>query len=174
MKLPGGRTSYLVATGVYLDAAVVTVVDMTARPAGVDATEHWLDVSIDGQYLVAYEGDLPVYATLVSTARNTPRGLQRIDSKRPHPTLESTEKYSDKNKYHYEVPWVMGLAGRYALHSAYWHDDFGDNHGNGCVNLAPKDAAYLWDFTEPALPPGWSYANAVDEDGGRGTPVLIR
>jgi lipoprotein-anchoring transpeptidase ErfK/SrfK len=162
---------YEVAKGVYVDATIVRVIDVTKRPKGVGESERWIDVSIGEQTLVAYQGDQPIFATLVSTAHNTPRGLHHIQNKRPHPTLESTKKYSDKNKYHYETPWVMSLTGRYALHSVYWHDAFGAHHGQGCVNLAPHDAQYIWDFTEPALPAGWAYADAVD---GHGTAVLIR
>ena len=28
----------------------------------------------------------------------------------------------------------------YALHAAYWHDDFGTPRSHGCINLAPEDA----------------------------------
>ena len=36
-----------------------------------------------------------------------------------------------------DVPWVMYFKGSYALHAAYWHDDFGHVRSHGCVNLAP-------------------------------------
>ena len=92
----------------------------------------------------------------------------------PAQRLASDAKYDDAHAYRYEAPWVMQLAGRYALHTAYWHEEFGRHHGNGCVNLAPADAQYLWTFTSPELPPGWASAHAVDEDGARGTWVRIR
>jgi hypothetical protein len=66
----------------------------------------------------------------------------------------------------------MTLHGRYAMHSAYWHDDFGANAGNGCVNLAPRDALFIWQFTEPALPAGWAFVDASSD--APGTPVRIR
>jgi hypothetical protein len=43
----------------------------------------------------------------------------------------------------------------YALHSAFWHDSFGHPHSHGCVNLAPRDAKWLFEFVEPPLPTGW-------------------
>jgi hypothetical protein len=43
-----------------------------------------------------------------------------------------------------------------ALHGAYWHDRFGMTKSHGCVNLAPKDAHYLFDWLEPNLPAGWT------------------
>ena len=43
----------------------------------------------------------------------------------------------------------------YALHSAFWHDSFGRPHSHGCINLAPRDAKWLFEFVEPPLPAGW-------------------
>ena len=34
-----------------------------------------------------------------------------------------------------------------ALHGAYWHRRFGERVSHGCVNLAPTDAAWLYEFT---------------------------
>jgi lipoprotein-anchoring transpeptidase ErfK/SrfK len=174
VTLPGGIDAYSIADDLYLAARAVRLVEPAPRPTEVGAGERWIDVDLGQQLLIAYEGDRPIYATLVSTALNTPKGIHRVESKQPHPLLESTEKYSDADKYRYETPWVMGLGGRYAMHAAYWHSGFGRNHGQGCVNLSPKDAAYVWAFTEPSVPPGWTTINATDEDGARGTVVRIR
>jgi hypothetical protein len=43
-----------------------------------------------------------------------------------------------------------------ALHGAYWHDQFGRTKSHGCVNLAPSDARYLFEWLEPKLPAGWT------------------
>jgi lipoprotein-anchoring transpeptidase ErfK/SrfK len=54
-----------------------------------------------------------------------------------------------------DVPFVQYFTGGYALHAAYWHDDFGKEHSHGCVNLAPKDAAWLFAWTDPRIPESW-------------------
>src|SRR4029077_3523444 len=53
------------------------------------------------------------------------------------------------------VPWVMFFHDDQALHGAYWHDRFGQRHSHGCVNLAPRDARWLFAWAPPALPAGW-------------------
>jgi lipoprotein-anchoring transpeptidase ErfK/SrfK len=53
------------------------------------------------------------------------------------------------------VPFVQYFHKGYALHAAYWHDDFGHAHSHGCVNLAPVDAAWLYRWTDPRMPTGW-------------------
>jgi hypothetical protein len=169
-----GEASVYEVNDVYIDVHVVRMAVRLPRPDGVGPTERWLDVDLAQQVLVAYEGDRPVFATLVSTAQNTPKGLHRVRAKYPHPLLESTDKYPDDLKYRYETPWVMALEGRYALHAVYWHGAFGKKRGMGCVNLAPRDARAVWDFVEPAMPAGWVTAYEVEEEGVRGSVVRVR
>jgi lipoprotein-anchoring transpeptidase ErfK/SrfK len=71
-----------------------------------------------------------------------------------------------------EVPYVQFFDRGVALHGTYWHRDFGRVRSHGCVNLAPLDARWLFDFTRPGLPRGWVavYPTGVDE----GTLVRVR
>ena len=48
-----------------------------------------------------------------------------------------------------DIPYVQYFQEGYALHAAYWHDDFGIPRSHGCINLAPEDARWLFDWTEP-------------------------
>jgi hypothetical protein len=62
---------------------------------------------------------------------------------------------SDEGEYYYlvqDVPWAMYFDGAYALHATYWHDGFGQPRSRGCVNLSPRDARWLFDWTTPSLP----------------------
>lgn len=126
--------------------------------------ERWIDVSIQGGWLIAFEGTEPRYTTLISPGRggapvphrpllqtaSTPLGTYSISAKIVTATMEAPNEL-----VHSDVPWVQNFVGPYALHTAYWHDDWGDAVSGGCVNLSPIDARYLFDFTEPKLPPGW-------------------
>jgi len=67
-----------------------------------------------------------------------------------------SQEYDDIPYYVNRVPWVMFFQAHNALHGAYWHDRFGVTKSHGCANLAPKDAKYLFDWLEPALPNGWT------------------
>ena len=67
------------------------------------------------------------------------------------------------------VPFVQYFHKGYALHGTYWHDEFGKLRSHGCVNLSPIDAAWLFEWTDPSVPPRWH--GRVDKD--RGTVVYI-
>jgi hypothetical protein len=128
------------------------------RPTGTGAHPQWFDVDLGEQVVVAYQNDLPVYATLTASGHEpnrTPRGNYPIWGKGTSVTMKSQE-YDDKPYYVNRVPWVMFFQAHNALHGAYWHDQFGRTKSHGCVNLAPNDAKYLFDWLEPKLPAGWT------------------
>jgi hypothetical protein len=64
------------------------------------------------------------------------------------------------------VPWTQFYKKDFALHTAYWHDRFGTPRSHGCVNLSPADARFLYFWSEPSVPPGWSMAHGVTERPG--------
>jgi len=124
------------------------------RPAVVGPTERWIDVDLASSTLVAYEGDRPVFATLVSAGIGrpgspiaTPPGVHRIFAKLPSSDM-SNFGHTGVVPYDYEaVPNVQYFSGSVALHGALWHDRFGVPASHGCVNLAPADAERLFGFT---------------------------
>ena len=141
---------------------------------------RWIDISILAQTLVLWEGDRPLYATLVSTGRDglgdpkktlsTPTGTFRIYQKHVTTTMDSDAADSEFELR--DVPWVMYFKGGYALHAAYWHDEFGKARSHGCVNLAPIDARYVFEWAAPDVPEHWHAAYA-GETFGEGTLVHI-
>jgi len=56
--------------------------------------------------------------------------------------------------------------------SPFWHNDFGHRRSHGCINLSPQDARYLFQFTQPILPPGWNAILPIAED--HPTTVQVR
>ncbi len=142
--------------------------------------EKWIDISIVSQTMVLWEGDRPVYATLVSTGKDglgepgktlsTPRGTFRIYQKHVTTTMDS--EVSDHEFELRDVPWVMYFKGGYALHGAYWHDDFGRVRSHGCVNIAPIDARFTFFWATPEVPDHWHAAYA-GETLSQGTIVQI-
>jgi hypothetical protein len=60
----------------------------------------------------------------------------------------------------------MFYAKDFALHTAYWHDRFGNTRSHGCVNLSPIDARTLYFWSDPQVPMGWSMAHGVFERPG--------
>lgn len=175
-----GKTLYPVDQGRFVRDKHIGVLEWMAPPeqATENATggerwpgERWIDVSISEQTLIAYEGERPVFATLVSTARyTTTPGIYRVKKKRAFGRMRARPEYQRQWDVH--VPWVMTLDGRLAMHVAYWHAEFGRPYSAGCVNLAPRDAKWIWDFTAPHLPPGW--VRVRESDRTPGTIVRIR
>jgi hypothetical protein len=134
------------------------------RPNGTGTHRQWFDVDLGEQIVVAYQGDQPVYATLTASGHepnHTPRGNYPIWGKGTSVTMKSQE-YDDIPYYVNRVPWVMFFQAHNALHGAYWHDQFGHTKSHGCVNLAPKDARYIFDWLEPQLPYGWTSVRYYD------------
>lgn len=126
--------------------------------------EKWIDVNVTKQTLVLYEGEQPVFATLVSTGEAglsdhetstaTKRGIFRIHTKHVTATM-SSEELGEEFELR-DVPYVMYFDREgYALHGAYWHDRFGIPKSHGCINLAPEDARRIFHWTEPHVPDGW-------------------
>ncbi|MGA2451124.1 MAG: L,D-transpeptidase [Polyangiaceae bacterium] len=131
--------------------------------------ERWIDVRVGSQTLVAFDGTKPVYATLVSTGeaglqdpettKSTVVGDFRVYAKHITTTMASEvvgEEFELK-----DIPYVQYFREGYALHAAYWHDDFGTPRSHGCVNLAPEDARWLFWWTSPTVFPGWHGARVT-------------
>ncbi len=137
-------------------------------PSWAVADRTWIDVAIGTQTLVAYEGTKPLYVTLVSTGAAgledphkttaTKRGTFQIHAKHVTATMDGNDPGHEFDLR--DVPWVQYFTEGYALHAAYWHDDFGHPRSHGCVNLSPLDARWLFHFTSPAVPQAWHGALA--------------
>jgi hypothetical protein len=148
-------------------------------PSFATGDRKWLDISINQQSLVAYRGRTPVYATLVSTGRGgladpeksqaTVRGTFMVYQKDVSSTMDGEEDRSDGYALQ-DVPFVQYFHKGYALHGTYWHDEFGKLRSHGCVNLSPRDAAWLFEWTDPNVPSDWH--GVINKE--RGTVVFIR
>ncbi|HEX4421547.1 MAG TPA: L,D-transpeptidase [Kofleriaceae bacterium] len=171
----GVPTAYRIAALEWIAAGDVRVFQPAPPPPMLEPHERWIDVDLDDQILVAYEGDLPVYATLVSsggTTTPTETGVYRMwlkESEADMKGLNGEDPYSVAT-----VPWTQFFSPEkgLALHTAYWHDQFGTKRSHGCVNLAPRDARWLYFWSDPQVPPGWTMAAGVVE--APGSVVRIR
>ena len=148
---------------------------------GAAATARWIDVELATESLVAYEGVVPVYAALVATGRGpqgsetaTPKGVHRIWVKLETSSMGNLGDEDAETHYSIEdVPYVQFFAKGVAIHGAFWHHSFGAAHSHGCVNMAPVDARWLFEFTSPELPVGWSAVLPAGR-ASPGTVVRVR
>jgi lipoprotein-anchoring transpeptidase ErfK/SrfK len=120
---------------------------VSPRPAGVGETERWIDVNLSTQTLVAYEGDTPVFNTLVSSG--LPQWPTVTGQYRTYMKYESQTMNGYLLGYDYflpDVPYVMYFFEDYAIHGTYWHSNFGTPMSHGCVNVSTPDAGWLFDW----------------------------
>ncbi len=164
----------------YRERDIAIAAKPSKLPSFAKTDKRWIDISIQSQTLVLYEGQKAVYATAISTGRDglgdpkktlsTPTGTFEIREKHLTTTMDANEV---DNKFELrDVPWVQYFKGGYALHAAPWHEDFGRPRSHGCVNLSPIDARRVFLFTTPLLPAEW-HGVTVEKETGEGTTVLI-
>lgn len=118
------------------------------RPFGVKQDEAWIDVDLSSQTLNAYEGNELVFTTRISsgtaefpTVTGMFRVWLRLESQTMNGALLGYDYYLEN------VPYVMYFFEDYALHGAYWHNNFGYPMSHGCVNLSPADARWLYNWS---------------------------
>jgi hypothetical protein len=179
-RASGSQRYVRVAESDWLRADDVRSPTATPAPAELRPLERWLDVDLSRQTLVAYVGERPVFATLISSGRGpagsetaTPLGAHRIWVKLRTSDMDNIEDTAARENYAIEaVPWVMFFQRGYGLHGTFWHQRFGEVRSHGCVNLAPLDAERLFAWTSPRLMPGWTAVLPTPLDPG--TLVRVR
>ena len=174
------NTYYETEEGYWLRYVDIAVTRPGAPPKDLAPGEKWIDVNLTTQSLVAFEGDKPVYATIVSTGRHhdtdktkdhrTVQGSFRIREKHVAATMED-DGGGDGVYSIQDVPWVMYFEGSYALHGAFWHSMFGREKSHGCVNMTPHDAKQIFAWVGPEIPSGWHGVKASKENPG--TRVIV-
>lgn len=121
---------------------------LVSRPASVGPNERWIDVNLTQQRLVAYEGDIPVFDTLVSSGtwnHPTVTGEFRVWLRFTSQTMDGSRL--GYNYYLENVPYVMYFFEDYALHGTFWHNNFGTPMSHGCVNLPTPAAEWIFNWS---------------------------
>ncbi len=104
---------------------------------------RWIDVNLSKQRLSAMQGTKVAYSFLVSTGKSstpTPKGKYLINSKQRHSRMRGVG-YDVA-----DVPYTMYFYEGYAIHGAYWHNDFGTPVSHGCVNVPVKLASKVFQW----------------------------
>ncbi|MEZ4675530.1 MAG: LysM peptidoglycan-binding domain-containing protein [Caldilineaceae bacterium] len=102
-----------------------------AKPAGSSTNfaaapssgYRWIEVNLSTQTLTAWQGDVAVMNTYISSgvaATPTVTGRFRIGNKL------TSQRMVGPGYDLPGVPWVMHFYGAYAIHGAYWHNNFRD------------------------------------------------
>src|SRR6185503_434246 len=175
--------------GLFARAGDVSVVRAPLElPAEVGEGDRWIEVSLGRGTLTLFAGRTAMYSTLMSPgaggvtpkaslavdelvkAALTPLGTYRIAVKH-RATQMTSEDQPDPDKFWIaDVPFTQYFRTPFAIHTTYWHEDFGVPKSGGCINLSPADAERVFAWTEPAVPADWA---SVIAEPGSGTPIVI-
>jgi len=162
---------YLIGPYQWVEQRAISKVNLNPPPEGLSG--RWVQVDLYEQTLVAYEDNRLVYATLVSSGLDkwaTVPGLFHVYAHYVAGRMRGAYEPDGSDYYYLEsVPWIMYFDGNRALHGEYWHDRLGFKRSHGCVNLAPLDARWLYEWTSKGTPV-WVYdpsgQTPADIEGG--------
>jgi lipoprotein-anchoring transpeptidase ErfK/SrfK len=116
-------------------------------PVEAQTAGKWIEIDLSSQSLIAWSGRTKVYSTRVSTGTSrypTVQGFFRIQTK-----IRSQRMRGGTGRDRYDlpnVPHVMYFYRDYAIHGAYWHNNFGRPMSHGCVNLPLGAARWMYNW----------------------------
>jgi len=149
-------------------------------PINPEATDKSVVVDVTHQTLSCIEGSNEVYFCRVSTGAKydmygnvvdkwaTPVGNHRVTRK-----YISLQMSGGTTGAGYDLPgiaWTSIFAtGGVAIHSTFWHHNYGDPVSHGCVNCLPEDAKWVfrWSSPEVVYDPGMLDVTVSGEDSTR-------
>lgn len=128
-----------------------------------DVTNKKIYVDLSKQRLYAFEGDTIIYEFPVSTGKwyATPTGEFRIWTWLRYTRMSGGNKANGTYYNLPNVPYTMFFSNNavpryrgYAIHGAYWHNNFGQPMSHGCVNMKEADVAqiYQWTYKNTEVP----------------------
>lgn len=139
-------------------------------------TERWIEVDLNQQMAIAYEGVTPVRVFIISSGMDdwpTATGAFRIWAKIAMQDMQGGSRAAGDAYHVTEVKHVQYFHEDYAFHGAYWHTNFGAPMSRGCINMTEEDAEWLFDWAAPFMydddDDGWMFST----DANPGTLVLV-
>lgn len=134
-------------------------------PIHPDAENKRIKVNVTYQTLSCFEDNREVYFCRVSTGAKfdalgeeidkwaTPLGGHRTWRKLISHHMSGGVSGSGNG---WDLPGIgytiLFSGGGEAIHSTFWHNDFGAPRSRGCVNVAPDDAKWIFRWSEPHIP----------------------
>jgi lipoprotein-anchoring transpeptidase ErfK/SrfK len=110
---------------------------------------RWVDVNLSTQTLTAYEGDVPVMTTAVSTGTYLyPTVTGQFNIYLRHESQTMNGYLLGYDYYLPDVPYVMYFYRGFALHGTYWHNNFGTPMSHGCVNMPTDKAQWIYNWSD--------------------------
>lgn len=143
-------------------------------PISPEVANKRIEINIARQALSCFEDEREVYFCRVSTGRygedtETPVG----DYLQIYMKFMSTHMEGGATGAGYDlggIGWSTFIAtGGIAIHSTYWHNNFGERTSAGCVNVTPDDAKFVYRWSTPDVP---YYPGKLDQIAGTSVRVV--
>ncbi len=130
--------------------------------------EKWIEVDLATQTLRAWEGNKKVMEFAISSGKwgPTPTGTFNIWYKTRYQSMVGGSKELGTYYNLPNVPNNMFFYQGYALHGAYWHNNFGHPMSHGCVNEPLANAAQIFEWAGPVVPAGQNAVRSTPENPG--------
>lgn len=142
--------------------ALRPITEEDISPINPDAENKRVVVDLLHQTLSCFEGNAEVYYCRISTGAkfdmygnvvdhwSTPIGKYKVSRK-----YVSLQMSGGTTGAGYDLPgigWTCIFAtGGVAIHSTFWHNNFGDPMSHGCVNMTPEDARWVFRWLLPTV-----------------------
>jgi hypothetical protein len=172
-RIDGGRYAGAYVSESFIDRLPDPTPTVVPEPDG-STPGPWIVVNRAAYTLTLVQDGQPMFTTYVALGEagvNTPTGHYTTYSKLEADRMTSSS--AGRVEHAYDLPNVPFTqyyrAGGYAIHGTYWHDLFGTQQSQGCINLTVTDSAYLFSQTQPAVPAGADQAG----DDQNATAVVI-
>lgn len=146
----------------YVNASHLRVIpaeEVSMLSPDIPAADKRLEVNLENQVVVAYEGDTPVQmmrcSAGIKSGRHslTPAGEFNTDYKRPSRHMVNGNHAAANTFDLPGVPWVCFFTEEgISFHGTYWHNDFGKPRSHGCINLPSSAAKWIYRWTTPLVP----------------------
>lgn len=176
-KRLGASRYYALDDGTWVQESDVTIVRLRNEwPSFASGSNHWVDLNLEENTVVLYEGQRPTFAALtLSGSRQTiSKHLGQTEVTAKYITeIQPDPRSADPNQVIYDVPWVVELRNGIRVHAGLGRQRRGTSQQVPRVELAPTDAQVVWNWVAPALPAGWHGVDA-SERAERRTQVLVR
>lgn len=134
-----------------LSAAMASSGNISSHIGQLKTSSHarWIEVKLEDQQILAWEGDRVVYSSAISSGvADSPTREGSFEIQSMHVTTRMSGVDYDVD----DVPYTMYYSGHYALHGAYWHDNFGTPMSHGCVNLSMETADWIFNWAHVGTP----------------------
>ena len=145
----------------------ITAEEMAPISPDVDPAQKRIVANLTYQTLSCFEGENEVYFCRMSSgakrdAQGNPVDTWSTPIGNGHQTWWKMHFHSHGGWYGGDagydtmgVSWCTFFAGSgVAIHSTFWHNNFGTPRSHGCLNVSPDDAKWIFRWINPGSDPG--------------------